>query len=62
MIHVLQINANVSMEPAKAEHHALPTVLRSVQHVFPDITYPVIHALRMNANVQMEPAQQDHRV
>ena len=54
------MNANVSMEPAKQEHHALPTVLRSAPHVFPDITYPVHHVLRIDANVPMEPAKQEN--
>ena len=48
------------MEKEQQEHHAQLTVLRSVLHVFPDITYPVHHVLRICANVQMETAQQEH--
>ena len=50
------------MGPVQREHHVQQTVLRNVQHVLPDITYPVIHVLRINANVPMEPAQQEHHV
>ena len=45
------------MEPVQQEQHAQQTVLRSVLHVLPDITYPVIYAFRINANVPMEPVQ-----